>query len=227
MITEAIRKQLLYVSDEEYKKFICPLIPSVKADTVIGVRTPILRQMAKELSRNPDISEFLNALPHKYYEENNLHALILNEIKDFDKCTDELVRFVPYIDNWASCDSLRPKCLKKYPDRLIPHIKAWISSGRTYSVRFGIGLLMSFYLGDEFDIEYPTIVSQIESEEYYINMMSAWYFATALALRWDDVIAFITEHRLPKWVHNKSIQKAVESRRIKDIQKAYLKTLKR
>ena len=221
-----IISQLLFDNqDLEYKKFHSRLMPTINPDTIIGVRIPRIRSIAKELQNN-NTEEFLNSLPHKYYEENNLHSFLIAEIKDFDDCLYEINRFLPYIDNWATCDSLRPKCFKKNTDRLLNEIYEWLKSTHTYTLRFGIECLMCYYLDDEFKPEYPEKVSQIKSDEYYVNMMLAWYFATALAKQWDSVIRYIENHRLSDWVHNKTIQKAFESYRITDTQKNYLLSLK-
>ncbi len=201
-------------------------MPTVDSKRVIGVRTPVLRVLAKEL-KNTDVTAFLRDLPHKYYEEDNLHAFIISEIKDFELCFSELEAFLPYVDNWATCDCMRPKSFKKNAQRLLPFINECLDSDKVYTVRFGIGLLLSYFLDAEFDKRHLERISLIQSEEYYVNMMSAWYFATALAKQWESTLPYITEYRLPLWVHNKTIQKAVESYRITDEQKVYLKTFKR
>ena len=225
-INERIRKQLFELQDLKYRNFNSSLIPTVDKETVIGVRTPQLRKLAKELSKDPDIGVFLRTLPHKYYEENNLHGLIIEGMKDYDKCIAEMELFLPYIDNWATCDIISPKVFKKHLHELLDEIKVWIGSDHTYTIRFGIKMLMSFYLDDRFKPECPEMVAGVKSEEYYVNMMIAWYFATALAKQYDAVIPFIEGKRLDKWTHNKAIQKSVESYRITPEQKAYLKTLK-
>lgn len=225
-INERIRRQLFELQDLKYRDFNSSLIPNVDKETVIGVRTPQLRKLVKELSKDPDIVIFLRTLPHKYYEENNLHGLIIESMKDYEKCIAEMKLFLPYIDNWATCDIISPKVFKKHLPELLDEIKVWMSSDHTYTIRFGIEMLMSFYLDEQFKPEYPEMVACIKSEEYYVNMMIAWYFATALAKQYDAVIPFIEEKRLEKWTHNKAIQKSVESYRITPEQKAYLKTLK-
>lgn len=225
-INERIRKQLFELQDLKYRNFNSSLIPTVDKETVIGVRTPQLRKLAKELSKDPDIGVFLKILPHKYYEENNLHGLIIEGMKDYDKCIAEMELFLPYIDNWATCDIISPKVFKKHLPELLDEIKVWIGSDHTYTIRLGIEMLMSFYLDDHFKPEYPEMVAGVKSEEYYVNMMIAWYFATALAKQYDAVIPFIEGKRLDKWTHNKAIQKSVESYRITPEQKAYLKMLK-
>lgn len=221
-----IKEKLLSMQDLEYKEFQTSLMPTVAPDTVIGVRTPHLKAYVKEL-RNTDITDFLSDLPHTYYEENNLHAFLLCEIKDFDLCLSLVEKFLPYVDNWATCDSMRPKCFKRNTQKLLPFIDRCLASNHTYTVRYGIGMLMSYFLDEEFDGVYLKKAGAIVSDEYYINMMLAWYFATALAKQWDGMIHYITEYKLPLWVHNKTIQKAVESYRITDEQKEYLKTFRR
>ncbi len=221
-----IQEALFSMRDEGYKEFNCKLIPTVDKNTVIGVRTPALRAYAKEIAGSSEAEEFLKILPHKYYEENNLHGFLIERIKDYDKAVGEIDRFLPYIDNWATCDLISPKMFKKHTGELYKEILKWTSSTETYTIRFGVEMLMSFYLDDLFKPEYNALVSSINSEEYYVNMMLAWYFATALAKQYDKTLPFIENKRLRKWVHNKSIQKAVESYRLTPEQKVYLKTLK-
>lgn len=225
-IAEKIRFRLYELRDLDYKEFNCKLIPTVDPGTVIGVRTPQLRRLAKELSKSPDAEKFLSCLPHEYYEENNLHGFLIETIGDYDDAISALEAFLPYIDNWATCDSISPKIFRKHLPELYERILIWLKSDLTYTVRFGIGMLMSFYLDDNFKPEIPELVAGVGFRDYYVNMMVAWYFATALAKRYDDVLPYIREHRLDKWTHNKAIQKAVESRRIDDEKKAYLRTLK-
>ena len=227
IMNERIRQALFAMQDPGYKSFQCALMPTVDPDTVIGVRTPELRAMAKRLKGEREISSFLADLPHRYYEENNLHAFLLESIPDFDGCVAALDRFLPFVDNWATCDMMRPKVLKKEPDRLLNEIEKWLTSEHTYTVRFGIGMLMVHFLDDAFHESYPKRVAKIQSEEYYVNMMIAWYFATALAKQWDGVIGYLEEERLPLWVHHKTIQKAVESLRISKERKQYLRCLRR
>ena len=202
------------------------IIPTVDPDSIIGVRTPALRALAKEILKSGDYKVFLNELPHKYFEENQLHAFILSGMKDFDECMDELEKFLTFVDNWATCDQMSPKVFKKHKDELLKHIKVWIKSDKTYTVRFGVGMLMEHFLDDDFDLKYPEMAARIRSDEYYVNMMIAWYFATALAKQYESIIPFIEQKRLAPWTHNKAIQKSVESYRITDEQKAYLKSLK-
>ena len=226
MITDEIRNKLFTLQDKKYRDFQSKLIPTVAVDNVIGVRTPDLRKYAKELSKREDIKDFLNVLPHKYFDENQLHAFIVSEIKDFDLCIKEVCCFLPFVDNWATCDQMSPKIFKKHHSELIKHIKEWLSSDKTYVVRFAIGMLMEHFLNEDFDIAYPERIAKIKSDEYYVNMMIAWYFATALAKQYYLVLPFIENKRLDSWTHNKTIQKAVESNRITEEQKAYLKKLK-
>ena len=226
MITEEIRRKLFSLQDEPYKTFQLKLIPTIDPETMIGVRTPALRKLAKELSKDPDINEFLQDLPHQYFDENQLHAFLISEIKVFDKCMEQTETFLPFINNWATCDQLSPKVFKKHRQDLLPHIRVWIKSKETYTVRFGIGILMQHFLDEDFDPAYPELVSKIRSEEYYINMMIAWYFATALAKQYDAVLPYIEQKKLAPWTHNKAIQKARESYRVTQEQKDYLKSLK-
>ena len=207
MITEEIERELIKLQDEKYRDFNSKLIPALDRETMIGVRTPELRKYAKLLVKRDDVGEFLSVLPHKYFEENQLHAFILAEIKNFELCLEEVKKFLPYIDNWATCDQLSPKVFKKYHKELIPHIKEWIRSDKTYTVRFGIGMLMEHFLDEDFAPVYPEMVTEIRSEEYYINMMTAWYFATALAKQYEQVLPFIENKKLDDWTHNKAIQK--------------------
>ena len=226
MRSDEIRELLFQAQDEEYGKFQSKLIPEIADNNFIGVRTPELRKIAKTLSKDPNIGDFLNELPHRYFDEDQLHSFIISEIKDMDKCIEEVERFLPYVNNWATCDQLTPKVFKKHKDKLLEKIKVWIASDKTYTVRFAMEMLMTHFLDDEFDISYPEMVAGVKSEEYYIRMMQAWYFATALAKQYEAVLPFITDRKLDKWTHNKAIQKAVESRRISQETKDYLKSLK-
>ena len=226
MLTDEIRAELFRLRDENYRDFQAKLIPGMEPDTMIGVRTPALRAYAKELSKRPDIGEFTGAMPHRYFDENQLHAFILSEMKDYEECVRAVDRFLPFVDNWATCDQLSPKVFGKHRTALLPWIETWLASGETYTVRFGIGMLMQHFLDADFDPAYPAWVAAVQSEEYYINMMRAWYFATALAKQYDAVLPYLEEQRFDAWTQNKTIQKAVESCRITDEQKAYLKTLK-
>ena len=225
MTKREITDRLFEMQDQKYRDFNSSLIPGVKKDLVIGVRTPLLRRFAKELGRE-DTELFLSSLPHRYLEENTLHGFLISEIRDYDRCISELDRFLPYVDNWSTCDGILPKAFKKNTYRLIIKIREWVASKDTYTVRFAIGMLMRHYLDDDFKTEYSDIVSFVKSNEYYINMMRAWYFATALAKQYDAVLPYIKEKRLDRWTHNKTIQKAVESYRITDEQKAELRALR-
>ena len=226
MITEEIKEKLKSLQDIMYRNFQAGLIPTVDNDKVIGVRTPELRKLAKEMSKRDDADDFLNDLPHEYFDEDQLHAFMVSGIKDFDECVSEVERFLPYINNWATCDQMTPKVFGRHKEELLPHVREWIDSGETYTVRFGVKMLMSYFLGDDFDMEYADLVAGIKSEEYYVNMMRAWYFATALAYNYDEVVPLIENKELDRWTHNKAIQKSIESYRITAEQKEYLKTLK-
>lgn len=226
MKRDEIVTELFKMRDVDYAQFQGKLIPTVSSDRVIGVRTPALRAFAKDLYKDPDIDEFLCATPHQYFDEDQLHAFVISLEKDFDKCIALLEEFLPFIDNWATCDQLSPKCFKKEQKKLLSYIKVWIKSNHTYTVRFAIGMLMQHYLDDGFKTEYADMVAEVRSDEYYINMMIAWYFATALAKQYESIVPYIEERRLAVWVHNKAIQKSVESYRITAEQKEYLKTLK-
>lgn len=221
-----IREVLFQNRDEKYRDFQIKLLPTVEPQTVIGVRTPFLRTFAKTLCRENDISDFLNDLPHGYFDEDQLHAFLISELKDFDLCIDECNKFLPYINNWATCDQLSPKVFKKHKKELLEQIKLWMTSESTYTVRFAIGMLMQYFPDGDLDLEYPNMISALRSEEYYIKMMVAWYFATALAKQYETVLPFLENKKLEAWTHNKAIQKALESHRISDERKKYLRTLK-
>jgi 3-methyladenine DNA glycosylase AlkD len=225
-INAEIKNHLYELKETDYKEFMAKLIPTVDPGTVLGIRTPALRNYAKELAKRDDIDEFLHSLPHELFDENQLHAFILSELKDYDRCIKEVDNFLPYVDNWATCDQLSPKVFKKHTKELLASIKTWLKSKDTYTIRFAIGMLMQYFLDDEFDETYPKTVAKIKSDEYYINMMIAWYFATALAKQYDAILPYIEKNVLDKWTHNKTIQKAIESYRITDEQKEYLKSLK-
>ena len=227
MITEEIRARLFSLQDTAYRDFQVKLIPGMDAQKEIGVRTPELRKLAKELAKREDIREFLNDLPHQYFDENQLHAFILSGEKDFEKCMEDLERFLPYVDNWATCDQTSPKVFRKHRKELLDAIRRWIESDHPYTVRFAIKMLMEHFLDEDFDPAYPEMVAEVRSEEYYIRMMIAWYFATALAKQYEAVLPYLEQKKLDVWTHNKTIQKAVESYRITEEQKIYLKSLKR
>jgi len=223
----AVRRQLFPLADHSYKAFHTKLMPTVDADTVLGVRMPQLRKTAKSLKGTETAEDFLKNPEHDYYEEMNLHGLLLMEEKDFDKTVAMLDEFLPYVNNWATCDLLKPKSFSKNKERLLPHAKRWVNDRNTYVCRFGMSMLMTHFLDGDFKPEYLSWVAKVKSEEYYVNMMQAWYFATALSKQWDAAVTFLQENRLPKWVHNKTIQKAIESFRITQARKEYLRTLKR
>lgn len=225
--TALIQQRLFALADEKYREFTAPIIPNCDKSSIIGVRTPQLRQMAKEFKSREDIGDFLNELPHRYHEENLLHGFIIAEIRDYDEAEAAVDRLLPFVENWAVCDSLSPKAYNKHRDRLMPKILERLGSQHTYTVRFAIKELMQHFLEERFAPEQLELVAGVVSEEYYINMMRAWYFATALAKQWEAAVKVIEAQRLDKWTHNKTIQKAVESYRITDEQKAYLRTLKR
>lgn len=219
--------RLFALQDLNYKAFHCALIPTVDPNAVIGVRTPMLRALAKEFGQTAQAKEFLKQLPHKYYEENNLHGMLISSMKDYGQAVAALDSFLPYVDNWATCDLIRPKIFKKQHAELPQKVRIWMASEHTYTVRFGIEMLMSFYLDEHFRPKYLDWVSSVRSEEYYVNMMIAWYFATALAKQYDAALPYLEEQRLDQWTHNKTIQKAIESYRISPEQKEHLRGLRR
>ena len=227
-IISNIKNALFAMQDIQYRDFHSKLMPTINKELVIGVRTPQLRKYSKELYKNQreDALVFMQTLPHTYYEENNIHAFLIEQIKDYEECIRALDVFLPYIDNWATCDMMAPKSFKSHLPQLLTAIKRWIASEHTYMIRFAIDMLMKFYLDEAFKTEYPDMVASVQSEEYYIKMVIAWYFATALAKQYDVILPYIEENRLDVWTHNKTIQKAVESYRITPEQKVYLKTLK-
>lgn len=220
-------ERLLEYQDTEYADFQFKLTPTVPREAFIGVRVPQVRLLAKQIYKEGGYEAFLACLPHKYYEENMLHGLLVCEFKDYDKCVEALDVFLPYVDNWAVCDVMRPKCFRKNKARLLEKIKQWSASKDTYTCRFGVEILMGEFLDEDFKAEYLEIPASVVSEQYYVNMMVAWYFATALAKQWDATIPYIEQNRLDVWTHNKTIQKACESYRITEEQKQYLRTLKR
>ena len=226
MLIEKIREELKLLQDTKYRDLQVRTIPTVKPETIIGVRTPELRKMAKQWGSAEDIGTFLDDLPHAFFEENQLHAFIVSGMKDYGECVRALNRFLPYVDNWATCDQMSPRVFRKHRTELPEEIGKWTGSAEPYTVRFGVGMLMEHYLDEDFDMKYPEAVASLRSEEYYVNMMIAWYFATALAKQYEAVLPYIEQRRLDRWVHNKAIQKAAESFRITPEQKEYLKTLK-
>ena len=222
-----IQKELFSLQDKEYMKFLSKLTPNISEDTIIGVRIPEIRKLAKKLVKNNEYEDFLKELPHKYYDENLLHGAIISESKDFEKCIKLLDNFLPFVDNWAVCDTISPKIFKKYKKGVIEKIKEWSQSDKTYTCRFGVEMLMTHFLDEDFKKEYLEVVADIHSEEYYVKMVVAWFFATALAKQWDYAVIYLEDNRLDVWVHNKTIQKARESLRISLEKKEYLKKLKR
>lgn len=226
MTNDEIRARLFSLQDSAYREFQSKLIPNVPAESVIGVRTPELRRLAKEIFKSGDFEGFLSSLPHKYFEENQLHAFIISEIKDFEKCLSETEKFLPFVDNWATCDQSSFKAFNNHKAELQKKIKVWIKSNHTYTVRFAIGKLMQLFLDEDFRPEYAELVASVKSEEYYVNMMIAWYFATALSKQYEAAFSFIEQKRLDKWTHNKTIQKACESFRISDERKEILRGYK-
>lgn len=224
---EEITRRLFEMQDLKYRDFHARLIPTTKKERIIGVRTPELRKYAKELRKSGEWKEFIRELPHTYHEENALHGYILGEIKtDYEEMMEELERFLPYVENWAVCDTISPKIFKKYPSQVYEKIRQWVKSGHVYTVRFGVVTLLQFFLDENFDPEMPELVAGIHREEYYINIAIAWYLSTALAKQYETVLPLMESRTLDPWIQNKTIQKAVESYRISDEQKQYLRTLK-
>lgn len=223
---EEIREKLFALRDEKYKKFNTALIPTVDPDTVIGVRTPDIRKLAKECYNSGNYQDFLNSLPHRYFEENNLHGYIVEQIKDYQTCLNEIEKLLPYIDNWATCDTISPNVFKKNKDKLLPRIDEWLNSQKTYVIRFGVCMLMKHFLDEDFHESTLKKVAKIKSCEYYVKMVVAWFFATALTKQYSATLPYIEKKVLEPWTHNKAIQKAIESFRITKEQKEYLKTLK-
>lgn len=221
-----IQQRLFALQDAGYRDFHAALMPTVDKALVIGVRMPALRALAKELKGTELAADFMAALPHKYYEENNLHAALIGHIRDFQPCLTALERFLPYVDNWATCDMMNPRALAKDKAALLERIRLWLQSSHTYTVRFGMEMLMNHFLEEDFREEYPALVASVQSEEYYVRMMQAWYFATALAKQYEAAVTYLEQRRLGAWVHNKTIQKARESFRVSQEQKEYLKSLK-
>ena len=222
-----IQKELFALQDISCGDFQAKLVPNIPRELLIGVRVPEARKLAKRLAKEPEASEFLKDLPHKYYDENILHALLISEMRDYDACIVAIDEFLPYIDNWAVCDILSPKIFKEHKTSLLEKIKEWSASDETYTCRFGLEMLMSYFLDNDFKPDYLEIPTSVHSDEYYVRMMIAWFFATALAKQWDATIKYIEDNHLDTWTHNKAIQKARESRRIAQKQKEYLKLLKR
>ena len=211
-----VYEMLLKAKDDNYKEFQSKLVPNISKDSILGVRTPEMREIAKEVFNSSFKDEFLNDIPHKYYEENIIHMFVVSLIKDFDECIKELDKFLKYVDCWPVSDQASPKCFKKNHDKLLPVVKRWILSSHIYTSRFGMRILMNEYLDKDFKEEYLELVSSVKCDDYYLKMMQAWYFATALAKQYDSTIKYVENHKLDDWVHKKSIQKAIESFRVSD-----------
>lgn len=222
-----IQDRLFELQDKKYGEFQSRLTPGIPRENFIGIRVPELRKLAKAYGKEAESEDFLRNLPHRYFEENMLHGLLIAEMKEYDKCVAEMDIFLPYIDNWAVCDTISLKIFQKHKEELLPKIKEWASSEHVYTCRFGLEMLMKYYLDADFKPEYLEIPAAVSSDEYYVNMMIAWFFATALAKQWSSTIVYLKQPRLGRWVHNKTIQKACESYRITAEQKEYLRTLKR
>ena len=226
-VEKQVQAALSSLADQTYRDFQAPLIPNIKKEDILGVRTPVLRKFAGDFAKTDDAEVFLLSLPHRYYDENNLHAFLIEKIRDFDALINALDAFLPYVDNWATCDMMSPKLFAKFPEKRLAAAKKWIASNHTYTIRYGMGILLKYHLDDDFSPEVLMLVASVRSDEYYVKMMQAWFFATALAKRWGAALPYLLEHKLDFWVHNKTIQKAIESFRITTEQKAYLRTLKR
>lgn len=221
-----IQSELFALQDKKYRDFHAGLLPTVPKETIIGIRKPAIRGYAKKLAGTPEAAEFMRTLPHEYFDENDLHGMLINEIKDYLDAVAALDVFLPYVDNWATCDLIRPLPFKKHPADLIENIRRWMDSAHTYTCRFGMEMLMTWFLDADFQPEYLELPAGVHSEEYYVRMMIAWFFATALAKQWDASIPYLQQPRLDRWTHNKTIQKAIESYRVPQERKAYLRTLK-
>lgn len=221
-----VYERLLEEKDDNYREFQAKLVPNIDPATIIGVRTPQMRAIAKEVFGSDKRDEFLSELPHRYYEENLVHFFVISLIKDFDECIRAVETFLPYVDCWPVSDQATPKSFKKNHEKLLPYIRKWIASDEVYTARFGIRMLMNEYLGEDFKEEYLELVASKKGDDYYLKMMVAWYFATALAKRYDESVKYIEERRLDEWVHRKTIQKAIESYRVTDEHKDYLRSLK-
>lgn len=224
---DTIQQRLFALQDAGYQAFQCRLMPTVPPEKVIGVRIPALRALAKELAGTPEAEDFLARLPHRYYEEDNLHGFLLEQIKDYDTALARVEAFLPWIDNWATCDTTSPKVFARHTDRLLEPVRRWISSDQTYTIRYGLEMLMRYYLDDLFRPEYLEWAAGVESEEYYVQMMVAWFFATALAKQPDAAWPWVARPRLSPWVRAKAVQKALESRRITPEQKQALRALRK
>ena len=226
MAESAVTARLRALADEKYRAFQSGLVPTLAPGRILGVRMPELRALARQLKGSPEAADFMSTLPHEFYDENNLHGLLINELKDYGETLRELRRFLPFVDNWATCDLLSPKSFKKRPEGLLGEVEAWISSRETYTVRFGVGVLLGFYLDEGFEPGQLELAASACCDEYYVNMMTAWYFATALAKQYGAALPYLQERRLDPWTHNKTIQKALERRRISEEQKTCLRALR-
>ncbi len=221
-----LKDKLMKVKDDKYKEFQAKLVPNIPSDNIIGIRTPEMRKIAKEVYESKERDSFLNDLPHVYYEENLIHFFVISMIKDFNECIKRVEEFLPFVDCWPVSDQATPKSFRKNHDKLLPYINKWIKSKHVYTARFGIRMLMNEYLDDDFKKEYLDLVASVKGEDYYLKMMVAWYFATALAKRYDETIPYFEKHVLSEWTHKKAIQKAIESYRVTDEHKKYLVSLK-
>lgn len=226
-VEQTVRERLFALQDFGYRDFHSKLMPTVDKDRIIGVRTPALRAYAAEFSKTGGAAEFLRILPHRYYEEDNLHGFLIERIGEYEPTVEALEAFLPYVDNWATCDLMSPGVFAKHRPQILEKLRAdWLYSPHTYTCRFAIGVLMRHFLKEAFTPEIPELVASVRSEEYYVRMMIAWFFASALCERYDETISYITERRLDPWTHNKSIQKAIESRQVSEGTKKYLRTLR-
>ena len=221
-----VYEMLLSVKDDQYKEFQAKLVPNIPAETILGVRTPQMREIAKKIAAGPERDAFLKSLPHKYYEENLIHFFVLSLMKDFDECVRAVEEFLPYVDCWPVSDQATPKPFRKNHEKLLPYIRKWIDSDHVYTARFGMRMLMNEFLGEDFKEEYLAWIADKKGDDYYLQMMQAWYFATALAKQYDASVKYIEQRKLNEWVHKKSIQKAVESFRVSDEHKEYLKSFR-
>lgn len=226
-ICDKIKDGLFAMQDAGYRDFHSKLMPNIDKERVIGVRTPQARKYANQVAKNPDVDIFLNNLPHYYYEENNIHAFVIEKIKDYDECIKAVEKFLPFVDNWATCDLMKPKVFRKNKEKLIKSVEEWLKSDQAYTIRFGSNMLMSFFLDEDFEKEHIEWLAAVDSDDYYVQMGIAWYLATALAKQYDETVKYIEENRFSVWIHNKAIQKARESYRVPDERKEYLKSLKR
>ena len=211
MLPSQLTDVLYENQDDTYRQMQIRLLPNLSPDSIIGVRTPVLRSIARQLE---DASAFCENLPHRFFEENQIHSFLLEREKDFDVAVSEIERFLPFVDNWATCDQLRPRCFQRNRRKLLPYIRKWIASDEPYTVRFGVGMLMVHFLDEDFEESLLELPAGVQSKEYYVQMMIAWYYATALAKQYETTLPYISGYKLDKWTHNKMIQKAAESYRV-------------